>query len=73
MDVTFREDQPFLPVSRLQGKNVSEEFNRPLEIASSTLATLPDFDPHPMILPINQVTWKTYYRSRSQKGNWVSY
>ncbi|KAA0060103.1 putative mitochondrial protein [Cucumis melo var. makuwa] len=42
MDVTFREDRPFFPVSHLQGESVSEESNYHFESTSLTPITLPD-------------------------------
>ena len=54
----------FLPVSLLQGENVSEESNYILPLKSSypTMVTLPDPSPHSTVLPTNQVPWKTYYK-----------
>ena len=46
---------------------MSEESNYPLESTSPTLVTLPDLDPHLMVLPTNQVPWKTYYRMNLRK------
>ncbi|KAA0063920.1 reverse transcriptase [Cucumis melo var. makuwa] len=67
MDVTFCENQPYFPVSYLQGKSVSEEFNNTFEFIESTPSTVSDVDPHPIILPTNQVPWKTYYRRNLKK------
>ncbi|KAL0536842.1 hypothetical protein IC582_025805 [Cucumis melo] len=62
MDVTFCENRPYFPVSHLQGENVSEESNSTFEFVKPTPITVSDIDPHPIILPTNQVPWKTYYR-----------
>ena len=60
MDVIFREDRPFFPVSFLQGENVSEESNCSLEFTRPTSVTLPDLDPHPeRIRLINRLQSKT--------------
>ncbi|TYK01384.1 Cysteine-rich RLK (RECEPTOR-like protein kinase) 8 [Cucumis melo var. makuwa] len=72
MDVTFCEDRPYFPVSHLQGESVSEESNGTFEFIEPTPSTVSDIDPHPIILPTNQVPWKTYYR-RNQKGSRVPY
>ncbi|KAA0054163.1 Cysteine-rich RLK (RECEPTOR-like protein kinase) 8 [Cucumis melo var. makuwa] len=62
MDVTFCEDRSYFPVSHLQGESVSEESNNTFEFIEPTPSTVSDIDPHPIILPTNQVPWKTYYR-----------
>ncbi|KAL4030379.1 hypothetical protein IC575_008615 [Cucumis melo] len=62
IDVTFCENRPYFPVSHLQGENVSEESNSTFEFIEPTPSTVSDVDPHPIILPTNQVPWKTYYR-----------
>ncbi|TYK03453.1 Beta-galactosidase [Cucumis melo var. makuwa] len=67
MDVTFCENRPYFPVSHLQGENVSEESNNTFEFVEPTLITVSDIDPHPIILPTNQVPWKTYYRRNLRK------
>ncbi|KAL0542592.1 hypothetical protein IC582_017662 [Cucumis melo] len=67
MDVTFCENRPYFPVSHLQGENVSEESNNTFEFIEPTLITVSDIDPHPIILPTNQVPWKTYYRRNLRK------
>ncbi|KAL4022760.1 hypothetical protein IC575_016505 [Cucumis melo] len=67
MDVTFCEDQPYFPVSHLQGESVSEESNSTFEFIESTPNTVSDIDPHPIILPTNQVPWKTYYKRNLRK------
>ncbi|KAA0057485.1 putative mitochondrial protein [Cucumis melo var. makuwa] len=46
----------------LLGKSVSEESNNTFEFIEHTPSTLSDIDPHPIILPTNQVPWKPYYR-----------
>ncbi|KAL0560093.1 hypothetical protein IC582_000487 [Cucumis melo] len=67
MDVTFCENRPYFPVSHLQGENVSEESNSTFEFVEPTPITVSDIDPHPIILPTNQVSWKTYYRRNLRK------
>ncbi|KAL0543454.1 hypothetical protein IC582_018550 [Cucumis melo] len=67
MDVTFCENRPYFSVSHLQGENVSEESNNTFEFVEPTLITVSDIDPHPIILPTNQVPWKTYYRRNLRK------
>ncbi|KAL4011538.1 hypothetical protein IC575_028598 [Cucumis melo] len=62
MDVTFCEDRPYFPVSHLQGESVSEESSCTFEFIEPTPSTVFDIDSHPIILPINQVPWKTYYK-----------
>ncbi|TYK23007.1 putative mitochondrial protein [Cucumis melo var. makuwa] len=41
---------------------MSEKSNCSLESTSPSLVTLPDPDPHPMVLPTSRVPWKTYYK-----------
>ncbi|KAL0550799.1 hypothetical protein IC582_009862 [Cucumis melo] len=67
MDVTFCENRPYFPVSHLQRENVSEESNSIFEFVEPTPITVSDIDPHPIILPTNQVPWKTYYRRNLRK------
>ncbi|KAA0054937.1 Beta-galactosidase [Cucumis melo var. makuwa] len=67
MDVTFCEDQPYFPVSHLQGESVSKESNSTFEFVEPTSSTVSDIDPHPIILPTSQVPWKTYYRRNLRK------
>ncbi|KAA0050709.1 Beta-galactosidase [Cucumis melo var. makuwa] len=67
MDVTFCENRPYFPVSHLQGENVSEESNNTFKFVEPTPITVSDIDPHPIILPTNQVPWKTYYRRNLRK------
>ncbi|KAA0039144.1 Beta-galactosidase [Cucumis melo var. makuwa] len=67
MDVTFCENRPYFPVSHLQGESVSKESNSTLEFVESTPITVSDIDPHPIVLPTNQVPWKTYYRRNLRK------
>ncbi|KAA0051242.1 retrotransposon protein, putative, unclassified, expressed [Cucumis melo var. makuwa] len=67
MDVTFCEDRPYFPISHLQGESVSEESNSTFEFIKPTPSTVSDIDPHPIILPTNQVPWKTYYRRNLRK------
>ncbi|TYJ98049.1 reverse transcriptase [Cucumis melo var. makuwa] len=67
IDVTFCEDRPYFPVSHLQGESVSEESNDTFEFIEPTRSTVYDIDPHPIILPTNQVPWKTYYRRNLRK------
>ncbi|KAA0048527.1 transportin-3 isoform X1 [Cucumis melo var. makuwa] len=57
------------PSTRLvsEGENVSEESNSTFEFVEPTPITVSDIDPHPMILPTNQVPWKTYYRRNLRK------
>ncbi|KAA0064018.1 putative mitochondrial protein [Cucumis melo var. makuwa] len=47
---------------RAQGESVSEESNSTFEFIEPTPSIVSDVDPHPIILPTNQVPWKTYYR-----------
>ncbi|KAL0551185.1 hypothetical protein IC582_010271 [Cucumis melo] len=67
MDVTFCENRSYFPVSHLQGENVSEESNNTFKFVEPTPITVSDIDPHPIILPTNQVPWKTYYRRNLRK------
>ncbi|TYK19407.1 Cysteine-rich RLK (receptor-like protein kinase) 8 [Cucumis melo var. makuwa] len=67
MDITFCENRPYFPVSHLQGENVSEESNSTFEFVEPTPITVSDIDPYPIILPTNQVPWKTYYRRNLRK------
>ncbi|KAA0057585.1 Beta-galactosidase [Cucumis melo var. makuwa] len=57
------------PSTRLvsEGESVSEESNRTFEFVESTPITVSDIDPYPIILPTNQVPWKTYYRRNLRK------
>ena len=54
--------QPYFSVSHLQGKSVSEESNNTVEFIEPTPSVIYDIDPHLIVLPTNQVTWKTYYK-----------
>ncbi|KAA0035929.1 Cysteine-rich RLK (RECEPTOR-like protein kinase) 8 [Cucumis melo var. makuwa] len=67
LDVTFCENRPYFPVSHLQEESVSEEPNSTFEFVEPTPITVFDIDPHPIILPTNQVPWKTYYRRNLKK------
>ncbi|KAL0536094.1 hypothetical protein IC582_025026 [Cucumis melo] len=67
MDITFCENRPYFPVSHLQGEGVSEESNNTFEFVEPTPITVSDIDPHPIILPTNQVPRKTYYRRNLRK------
>ncbi|KAL0560268.1 hypothetical protein IC582_000668 [Cucumis melo] len=67
MDVTFCENRPYFPVSHLQGESVSKESNSTFEFIEPTPSIVSDVDPHPIILPTNQVPWKTYYRRNLRK------
>ncbi|KAA0054133.1 Cysteine-rich RLK (RECEPTOR-like protein kinase) 8 [Cucumis melo var. makuwa] len=72
MDVTFCEDLLLVlcltsSVSHLQGESVSEESNSTFEFIEPTPSTVFNIDPHPIILPTNQVPWKTYYRRNLRK------
>ncbi|KAA0041009.1 reverse transcriptase [Cucumis melo var. makuwa] len=67
MDVTFYKDRPYFPVGHLQGESVSEESNSTFEFIEPTPSIVSDIDPHPIILPTNQVPWKTYYRRNLRK------
>ena len=72
MDVIFLDNRPFFPVSLLQGESESsksEESNWVifLESTSPFFTPLPNPDPHNMILPTNEVPWKTYYRRNLRK------
>ena len=73
MDVTFCENRPYFPVSHLQGESVSEKSNNTFEFTEPTPSTVSDVDPHPIILPANQVPWKNILREESHKGSWVPY
>ncbi|KAA0049856.1 Beta-galactosidase [Cucumis melo var. makuwa] len=57
------------PSTRLvsEGENVSEESNSTFEFVEPTPIAMSDIDPHPIILPTNQVPWKTYYRRNLRK------
>ena len=44
-----------------------EESNWTLKSTNLTSITLPDFDPHGMVLPTNQVPWDSYYRRNFRK------
>ncbi|KAA0060550.1 Integrase, catalytic core [Cucumis melo var. makuwa] len=67
MDVTFYKDRPYFPVSHLQGESVNEESNSTFEFIEPTPNTVSDIKHHPIILPTNQVPWKTYYRRNLRK------
>ncbi|KAL0533227.1 hypothetical protein IC582_030443 [Cucumis melo] len=67
MDVTFYENQPYFPVSHLHGESMSEESNNTFEFIEPIPSTVSDVDPHPIILPTNQVPWKTYYKRNLKK------
>ncbi|TYJ99589.1 Beta-galactosidase [Cucumis melo var. makuwa] len=67
MDITLCENRPYFPVSHLQGEGVSEESNNTFEFVEPTPITVSDIDPHPTILPTNQVPRKTYYRRNLRK------
>ncbi|KAA0051110.1 reverse transcriptase [Cucumis melo var. makuwa] len=62
MDITFCENRPYFPVSHLQGESMSEKSKSTFEFIEPTPSTVSDVDPRPIILPTNQVPWKTYYR-----------
>ncbi|KAA0054073.1 reverse transcriptase [Cucumis melo var. makuwa] len=49
------------------GESVSEESNNTFEFIEPTPSTVSDVDPYPIILPTNQVPWKTYYRMNLRK------
>ncbi|KAA0040884.1 Beta-galactosidase [Cucumis melo var. makuwa] len=55
----------YLPHQR--GESVSEESNSTFEFIEPIPSTVFDIDPHPIILPTNQVPWKTYYRRNFRK------
>ncbi|KAA0062437.1 putative mitochondrial protein [Cucumis melo var. makuwa] len=57
------------PSTRLvsEGESVSEESNSTFEFIEPTPSTVSDIDPHRIILPTNQVPWKTYYRRNLRK------
>ncbi|TYK07542.1 Cysteine-rich RLK (receptor-like protein kinase) 8 [Cucumis melo var. makuwa] len=57
------------PSTRLvsEGESVSEESNSTFEFIEPTPSTVSDIDPHPIILPTNQVSWKTYYKRNLRK------
>ncbi|KAA0036613.1 reverse transcriptase [Cucumis melo var. makuwa] len=65
--VTFNENRPYFLVSHIQGESVSEESNSTFEFIEPTPSTVSDIDPHPIILPTNQVPWKTYYKMNLKK------
>ncbi|KAA0035018.1 putative mitochondrial protein [Cucumis melo var. makuwa] len=50
-----------------EGESVSEESNSTFEFIEPTFSTAFDVDSHPIILPTNQVPWKTYYRRNLRK------
>ncbi|KAA0038225.1 reverse transcriptase [Cucumis melo var. makuwa] len=50
-----------------EAESVSEESNSSFEFIEPTPSTVFDIDPHPIILPINQVPWKKYYRRNLRK------
>ncbi|TYK30560.1 putative inactive tRNA-specific adenosine deaminase-like protein 3 isoform X6 [Cucumis melo var. makuwa] len=49
------------------GESVSEESNNTFEFIEPTPSIVSDIDPHLIILPTNQVPWKTYYRRNLRK------
>ncbi|KAL4030934.1 hypothetical protein IC575_009189 [Cucumis melo] len=67
MDVTFCENRSYFSVSHLEGESVSEESNSTFEFIEPIPSIVSDIDPHPIILPTNQVSWKTYYRRNFKK------
>ena len=67
MDVTFCEDRPYFPVGHLQGESLGEESNNTFEFIEPTPSIVFDINPHPIVLPTNQVPWKTYYRRNLKK------
>ncbi|KAL0539854.1 hypothetical protein IC582_024075 [Cucumis melo] len=67
INVIFCEDRPYFPVCHLQGESVSEESNNTFEFIETTPSTVSNIDLHPIILPTNQVPWKTYYRRNLRK------
>ena len=46
---------------------MSEESNYSLESTNPTSIILPNLDPHRMVLPTNQVPWKTDYKRNLKK------
>ncbi|KAA0055419.1 Retrovirus-related Pol polyprotein from transposon TNT 1-94 [Cucumis melo var. makuwa] len=56
----------FLP-DHLQGESVSEESNSTFKFIEPTPSIVSDVDPHSIILPTNQVPWKTYYKRNLRK------
>ncbi|XP_031739031.1 uncharacterized protein LOC116402809 [Cucumis sativus] len=67
MDVTFYEGRPYIPISHLQGKSVSEESNNAFEFIEPTSNIVFDIDLHHIVLPTNQVPWKMYCRRNLRK------
>ncbi|KAA0033074.1 reverse transcriptase [Cucumis melo var. makuwa] len=51
----------------LEGESVSKESNNTFEFIEPTPSTVSDIDPHPIILPTDQVPGKTYYRRNLKK------
>ena len=60
MDVTFCEDRSYFTISHLQGESVTEESNNTFEFIEPTPSIVSDVDSHLIVLPTNQVPWKTY-------------
>ncbi|TYK30085.1 reverse transcriptase [Cucumis melo var. makuwa] len=67
MDVTFCEDRLFFLVRNFQVESVNEESNCTSKSTNPSHITLPDSDPHPMLLATNQVPRKTYYKRNLRK------
>ncbi|KAA0032990.1 E3 ubiquitin-protein ligase PRT1 isoform X2 [Cucumis melo var. makuwa] len=60
-------DRPYFPISHLQGESVSEKSNNTFEFINPTPSIAFDVDPHPIILSINQVPSKMYYKRNLRK------
>ncbi|TYK00119.1 uncharacterized protein E5676_scaffold596G00770 [Cucumis melo var. makuwa] len=50
-----------------EGESVSEESNNTFEFVEPTPIIVSNIDPHPIILPTNQVPWITYYKRNLRK------
>ncbi|KAA0033032.1 eIF-2-alpha kinase GCN2 isoform X5 [Cucumis melo var. makuwa] len=50
-----------------EGESMSKESNNTFEFIEPIPSTVSDIDPHLIILPTNQVPWKTYYRRNLRK------
>ncbi|TYK26089.1 putative mitochondrial protein [Cucumis melo var. makuwa] len=53
-------------VGHLEGESVSEESNSTFEFIEPIPSIVSDIDPHPIILPTNQVSWKTTETSNNE-------
>ena len=53
---------PSFSLAIFKEESVSEESSCTFKFVEPTPCTVSDSDPHSIILPTNQVPWKTYYR-----------